>query len=217
MINVLIRNITLKNKLLLVCLTVSLVSCGKEKTSDTKLIAFSDTLWPKTGSTYVIPVCFEEGPLLDDGFRDWTRGIVRDTWEYYSLVRFIGWNNCTPNEHSVRIKLTTSSEKESTPQVGRRLLGSHKGIEIPIILGDKIKNQISAMHMFGHILGFSHEHLRNEKCPDRLSSGVEFEGDLILTNLYDHDSIMNFCREDSFMGRKLSTGDIIGLQSIYGK
>lgn len=196
---------------------VLILSCSKENHSTTKLVAFENTIWPKTGETYNIPVCFEES--IDDitDYKTWTYGIVKKTWESNSLVRFTGWHDCDLTEQSVRIKFTSTPEKESTPQVGTRLLGSQNGIEIPIHFGDKTNSHISIMHMFGHILGFAHGHLRNNKCPNRLASGIEFEGGLFLTDYYDMDSIMNFCRNDLLMKRELSWGDLDGLQKIYGQ
>lgn len=79
-----------------------------------------------------------------------------------------------------------------------------------------IKN--NAMHEFGHLLGFRHEHSHLTR-PVVCSGSPEYwggEGGNVLT-AYDSASIMNYCNLDRWTNPKLSVLDIRGVVDAYGR
>lgn len=72
-------------------------------------------------------------------------------------------------------------------------------------------------HELGHVLGFRHEHVRNENpvwCIERLGEKAD---DLVPITEYDKDSIMHYpqCREETG-GLTMSVLDRIGAAKVYG-
>jgi hypothetical protein len=82
--------------------------------------------------------------------------------------------------------------------------------------------QMYALHEFGHFLGFDHEHNRSdrEQCGyeiDKTSIGPDaWYGTDAITQQYDTDSIMNYCRPQLFFKPYLSAIDKEGIKLKYG-
>ncbi len=72
-----------------------------------------------------------------------------------------------------------------------------------------------ALHEFGHLLGFSHDHIgiNSPDCEGKRISGETIDMEM---TYYDPNSIMNYCNRVRWDGR-LSAGDICSVQVAYPK
>ena len=177
-----------------------------------------------SGEAPNIPVCWE---VLDRRYtmeRDWVRSAVRESWELFSNIAFIGWEKCGNDGNTVRIAIT-ESEGPHVKVLGPNLAGVPSGIGLIFSFdhwnsGCKARREScirgSAVHEFGHVLGFAHENDR----PDaplacrQLSTGAQFTSRLLTP--YDEDSVMNQCNPVLFNNGVLSALDKEKVKLIYG-
>ncbi len=167
-----------------------------------------------------IPVCFDNGGTAEE--RRWVREALRDTWEAVSSVRFINWNNCSFFNSGVRVYMSDS--RGYTAGIGIALDGLAFGVNLDAHLrADSCPLgtreacvRASAVHEFGHVLGFPHEQSRADTpadCTD--SQGIESEGDRSV-GAWDLSSVMNYCNPMWNNGGFLSPTDVIGVRQYYG-
>ncbi len=80
---------------------------------------------------------------------------------------------------------------------------------------DKGRIEYIAVHEFGHVLGFVHE--QDSPNHDRAHCAGGTEANSSSLTGYDPDSVMNYCNKDGNMKGNLTSKDIVGLRTVYGK
>lgn len=174
-------------------------------------------------------VCWEE---LTDEFTDdraLVQTAIRDTWEASSALRFLDWGQCADASRGIRIAV-----QDTGPHVlklGKFVDGLAGGMVLNFtygIWGRECKRQtgacdgltrMTAIHEFGHAIGFAHEQNRPDTPDDcskrKLTQGED--GDDTELTPWDKDSAMNYCNAEYTNNGVLSEFDVFALQQIYGE
>lgn len=206
------------------------------------------------GEHLKVPVCWlnPRNNALEKEARNLVRTAVNETWHANSHIRFTGWTKCVASETGgVRIKIADVGPKAYVGRIaGERPISmwlnfTFRNWSTTCARQDPRPDNIHweycvysiAVHEFGHVLGFYHEH-------DRLFHGVDFHGlnntelaqrvaecakrkqttpttsklskDAVAT-VYDPKSIMNYCFEIYDHRAGLTNLDIKGLKEAYPK
>ncbi len=206
------------------------------------------------GKHLMIPVCWinTTGEKKEKRARNLVQQAVKATWESVSHIRFDGWTKCAAGETGgVRIKIADTGAKAyvgrygGTRPVTMWLNFTFGNWSTPCANTDPKRGKILwefcvysiAVHEFGHVLGFFHEH-------DRLFHEVKFHGlssvqlaarkadcakrdqtkptttklpEDAVSTVYDPKSVMNYCFEIYDHRAMLSGYDIAGLNKAYKK
>ena len=172
-----------------------------------------------------IPVCWEAPREEHREEREWVRTAIEETWEAASALRFRGWEACEKFSDGVRIHV-----EDAGPHVkglGRELKGRHKGVLLNFSFdnfrGDCSETETSralcirliAVHQFGHVLGFAHEHNPSDSCQECIEDEQGNLEDLRI-GPWDRDSVMNYCRSTIESTGALSEVDKRGVRLLYG-
>lgn len=182
--------------------------------------ALRSAIW----DTREIPVCWENpaNTPLDQQGRAWTRQAVQETWERYSQLRFIGWQECTAQSRGIRIRI--ADEGPHVNQLGKYLDGMRAGMVVNFTFqrwglscAERQEYCIKAIavHEFGHALSFAHEHNRPDAPAECRAERIGTDGDMLVT-AYDLSSVMNYCNPNWSGNGKLSALDIVAVQKLYG-
>lgn len=177
-----------------------------------------------------IPVCWES---LDTGHsreRLWVTDALERSWEAHSAVDFTGWNACPATSLFNGIRVAVTSGQAETNGTGREVLGTPNGVKLNFTFAEWNANpcrqsealrescvRATAVHEFGHALGFVHEHNRHETWQHGCNVVPDDRvGDIELT-AWDANSVMNYCNGDRLrQAGRLSDLDKLAVERFYG-
>lgn len=167
-------------------------------------------------------VCWENASQSFQFEMALVRSAVAAAWERHSELEFVGWGDCAPGSTGIRIRI-----EDSGPHVkylGRALDGRMNGMALnftfeswlPACSNGTKSDWINdiAVHEFGHAIGFTHEHNRDDTPSWCTNSPQGTDPDTYLTK-WDAESEMNYCYCDG--DAELSELDIKAVQALYGR
>ncbi len=175
-----------------------------------------------------VPVCWET-----DGYdreKRITQEAVAGTWEFYSNIRFVGWNKCPTSGTAEHVRILIQAQGTAnfgaggSARVGTAALSSASDNDPGVTLSfnpdgsaDEGRVEYVAVHEFGHVLGFIHEQdAPGNEGPAKCNDSIDTDANAVPITDYDRDSVMNYCNRDGNMTGHLTDIDIAGVQKIYG-
>lgn len=213
------------------------VAAGFISDTDGKISALSDEQLPSQVSTSSnanfltrmwkidqIPVCWENPQSQDAILLELVEQTVNETWSEHSRLEFTGWGDCSNDFPGVRIRIDDVAPH--TKALGRHLAGIQDGVVLNFSFerwSSQCANQIeycvrtNAVHTFGHVLGFSHEHNRPDRPSECTAPAQGTNDDFFLSvTPYDPSSVMNYCNPNYANDGFLSDIDKQKLRLVYG-
>lgn len=196
---------------------------------------FANVLSSVKWQAETVSVCWENPEEAQNEDLKLIRLSIADTWEKSTNLKFSGWGPCKERDGYVHV-LIADRDPEVVGGLGNEILGKAESVilnvtfQVDPYLRERCTQtrdarskciRGSAIHEFGHVLGFAHEQNRNDTpkwCKD-FKSGRD--GDWT-SAVWDRDSVMNYCSSDREgtqawpLRDHLSEIDVLAAQRMYG-
>jgi hypothetical protein len=215
-------------------------SDGVEVSSRALFLA-STTKWPMppAPAPLTIAVCWENPPSQFIAERAVVKDSVEDSWPRVAAVKFTGWQTCPVGAFDgIRVLIDQNMPSPSVAGgafgfvkfLGKNLKGVADGMHIsPFLVSTGCQQgglsretciKATAVHEFGHALGFDHEENRSDARANGCDPvpGVPIFGDEQFGSM-DQESVMatRNCNFNFMQGNGLlSSGDLTAAGRIYG-
>jgi hypothetical protein len=153
-----------------------------------------------------IPVCWDEAATdqAENKLRLIVQGAVEKSWSEHANIDFIGWGICD-SPRAAGVHIIVRDELPRTHGIGSFLNRRPGGVVLNFRMSawrnscqpSQAHNdciRYLAVHEFGHVLGFVHEHLTADAPPEcRAEVGTYGAKGNWKATIYDPQSIMNYC------------------------
>jgi hypothetical protein len=170
-------------------------------------------------------------PLAPAYAQRWVQNAVERSWNTIANVRFEDFSVCPTDPKNTKTYVVVFLLDELTSS----MQGGGSGGKKPLALPQDIKSRSQAairmttsplfqnrkrieylaVHEFGHVLGFAHEHIRQDHDQVAIEAGAPTVPLTYLTATYDADSIMNYLHSERSGSGMLTDLDVMGAQAFY--